>query len=60
MSSHVWGDNMNAPLIASLMDAGIAAAIVAVFALPALLAIVLSFMNDFIETWGHFKGTSFL
>jgi hypothetical protein len=51
---------MNAPLIASLMDAGIAAAIVAVFGLPALLAIVLSFMNDFSETWGHFKGTSFL
>jgi len=57
---------MNAPLISSVMDAGIAAAIVAVFALPALfrgralpalLAIVLSFMNDFIESWGRFKGT---
>jgi membrane protease YdiL (CAAX protease family) len=57
---------MNAPLIASLMDAGIAAGVVAILALPALfrgramlalLAIALAFMDDFITDWGHFKSS---
>jgi len=55
---------MDSALVASLADAGLAAAIVAALALPAvfrgrlllaLLAVLLAFGDDFITDWGHYK-----
>jgi len=57
---------MNSALVASLADAGLAASIVAVLALPAifrgrlllaLLAVLLAFGDDFFTDWGSYRAS---